>query len=202
MTNLDAFHRWIDGAPFEEMQALEFEGRLHFPETLKRRDAKGKLVEVPITVRVPRQEERAKARVDARKWCEKIGLDPEKNADHLDSFDTLCLCARAIRDAEPPHAQHMLPQDLVGAYDTRSLLDVWDRVNFYDRLIDPRPDELDDATFEKLVHAMRRAGNLRPLAAIAGSAQDSFVVRMASELSSFLTARSSAPSPEISISDS
>src|SRR5262249_54320906 len=102
----------------------------------------------------------------------------------------------------PPHAQHMLAHDLVGAYDTRSLLDVWDRVNFYDQLIDPRPDELDDATFEKLVHAMRKAGNLRPLAGIAGSAQDSFVLRMAVELSSFLTARSSAPSPETSTSDS
>ena len=202
MTNLEAFHRWIEGAAFEEMQALEFEGRLYFPETLKRRNAKGQLVEVAIMLRVPRQEERAKARVDARKWCEKLGLDPEKNPDHADSFDTLCLCARAIRDVEPPHAQHMMAHDLVGAYDTKVLLDVWDRLNFYDRLIDPRPEELDDATFEKLVHAVRKAGNLRPLAAIAGSAQDSFVLRMARDLSSSLTDRSSAPSRETSISDS
>lgn len=200
--NKEDFHRWIEGREFEELRALEFEGRLYFPETLKRRGAKGEFVEVPIVLRVPRQEERAKARVDARKWCEKIGLDPEKNPDHLDSFDTLCICARAIRDREPPHAQHMLPQDLVGTYDVRPLLEMWDRVNFYDRLLDPRPDELDDETFEKLVHQMRKAGNLRPLAAIGGYAQDTFVLRMASELSSFLTARSSAPSPETSTSDS
>ena len=202
MSNKTTFERWLDGADFAELGALEHEGRLHFPESLKKRNAKGELVEVPIVIRIPRQEERARARVEARKWCEKIGIDPEKDADHLDSFDTLCLCARAIRDVEPPHAQHMLAHDLVASYDTRSLLDAWDRINFYDRMLDPRPEEIDDATFERLVEAVRKAGNLRPLAAIAGSAHDRFVTRMASELSSLWTARSSAPSLATSTSDS
>lgn len=183
---------------FALLEAKEFDGRLHFPDALQVKQAEGGLKEIPVLVRVPRFDERARCRVEARKWCTEVGVDAEKDVHLLEHFDTFCLLARAIRDAKNPKEQHATAKDLVATYEVKSLLAVWDRVNHFDRLLDPRVHELDEAQFWQLVEQIARRRNLGPLVAIAGDAQDSFVTRMAVLLSSSRKASSSSPSNETS----
>jgi hypothetical protein len=182
---------------WDELEVLEQDGRLYFADTIKKRDGKGRITEKPIRVRVPRQTERSRARVLARKWMAELGLDEEKDPHHFDAYETICLVACSVRDDAPPHDQHMLHQDFAAACDVKTILELWDRVNFYDKLTEPRLGEVDAETFKAVVHAIAKKGNLSPLVAIDGVTQDAFVVRMASELSSFLTSSASSPSPAI-----
>ena len=189
---------WLEGKTWEELEAIEHEGRLLFKDTLKKRDARGRVVEKPVRIRVPRQMERSRARTLARKWLAELGLDEEKDAHHFDAYETICLVACAVREDAAPHEQHMLHQDLAAQCDVKTILELWDRVNFYDKLSEPRLGEVDAATFHAVVRAIARKGNLSPLVAIAGDTQDAFVVRMAEALTSSPTFSASSPSPATS----
>jgi hypothetical protein len=189
---------WLEGRTWEELEAIEHDGRLLFKDTLKKRDARGRVVEKAVRIRVPRQLERSRARSLARKWIVELGLDEEKDAHHFDAYETICLVACAVREDAVPHEQHMLHQDLAASCDVKTILELWDRVNFYDKLSQPRLGEVDAATFKAVVAAIARKGNLSPLVAIAGDTQDAFVVRMAEELMSSPTFSASSRSPATS----
>src|SRR5262245_30238211 len=113
---------WLDGKAWEELEALEFDGRLLFPDVLKVLSKDGTFREVPIMLRVPRADERLKARVEARKWCKKLELDPEKDAGQFDALETYCLVARSVRERKPPHEQHCTHEALVVTYDVQSIM--------------------------------------------------------------------------------
>ena len=189
---------WLEGKSWDELEAIEHEGRLYFKDTIKKRDGKGRIVEKPIRIRVPRQLERSRARTLARKWLAELGLDEEKDAHHFDAYETICLVASAVREEKPPHEQHMLHQDLANVCEVKTILELWDRVNFYDKLGEPRLGEVDADTFRAVVRAIAKKGNLSPLVAIDGATQDAFIVRMAEELSSSPTFSASSPSPATS----
>lgn len=187
---------WLAGKSFEDLEAIEHEGRVLYPDAIKQRDHKGRVVERKIMVRVPRGVERAKARRDARAWLQEFGLDEAKDHVQFDALETYCCVARSLRDPTAPHAQLMPHQELMEAVDVRAVLELWERVNYYDRLSEVRVAELDESTFYAAVHAIAKKGNLSPLVAIDGATHDVFLTRMASELSSFLTRPASSPSSE------
>ncbi|HEY4118662.1 MAG TPA: hypothetical protein VGM56_12445, partial [Byssovorax sp.] len=64
MTDVDGggMLAWLEGRTWEELEAIEHDGRLLFKDTLKKRDARGRVVEKAVRIRVPRQLERSRAR--------------------------------------------------------------------------------------------------------------------------------------------
>lgn len=172
----------LRGKSWDELEAIEqADGRLLFPDAIRRRSKDGKLVEEPVRLRLLRKDERRKARGEARKWAKEDGLDPDQEPALFEEMDNLCILARAIRSPTEPHEQHMLYQQLEKSYDGRSLQEVWDRYQIYEDMADPRTGVVDDKTFWAGVGAIAKAGNILPLAALGSLEQNEFIARMARE---------------------
>lgn len=175
-----------------ELKALEHAERLLFPETLLKLKKDGTFEEIPICLRVPREPELRKARIDARKWATDEGLDPELDPDLFDNLETLCTLSVAIRNATDPHEPwEPDPKRLERCYDKPSLEALWAKIDAYRSVIDPRVSELDENDTLTLIAAVASSRNVVPLAGLGGSAQNSFVVSMAIQLQSYLESKSS-----------
>lgn len=177
---------------WDELKAFEFADRLLFPETLLKLKADGTFESIPICLRIPREHELRKARVDARKWAADEGLDPELDPTLFDDMDTICTLSIAIRNATAPHEPwEPDPRRLERNYDKPSLEALWAKVEAYRTVIDPRVDELDEDDTLTLIAAIAAMKNIVPLAGFAGSAQNSFIVSMAVQLQTFQQSKSS-----------
>jgi hypothetical protein len=177
---------------WDELKAFEFADRLLFPETLLKLTADGTFESIPICLRIPREFELRKARVDARKWAADEGLDPELDPTLFDDMDTICTLSIAIRNATPPHEPwEPDPRRLERNYDKPSLEALWAKVDAYRAVIDPRVDELDEGDTLMLIAAIAASKNIVPLAGFGGSAQNSFIVSMAVQLQTLHQSKSS-----------
>jgi len=166
---------------WDELEALEQDGRTLFMDAIRARKKGGSVVEVPIVLRVLRKDERRKAKFEARKWAETIGLDPEKEPALFDDMDTLCILAQAIRERAAPHDQHMKAAELEATYDGRSLEELWSKYKVYEDLTDPREAIDDDVKFWTTVAAIGRSASILPLTESESFAQNACIVRMARE---------------------
>lgn len=210
---------FFQGKTIEDLAAIECGGRVLIPDALRQVNAKGEVVEHKVLVRVPTPGERARARIDAVQLVaernpKQMGRDPEKwtidkaksvvGAEVFDDMDTYAIVARSlfepqVKDGKPQQAY--LLGVLYDGFGQRSVFDMWDRINLYVDMFDPRLDTVDEGLFWGGVEAIAKAQNLSPLAVIGGSAQSTFIVRMASELSNFRKASSILRSSETSTSD-
>jgi hypothetical protein len=185
---------WLKGKKPEDIDLLEFGGRVFFPETIHRlkraaKDGKGAQFEpVAVAVCVPRAPEKAFARRDAIKLAEKWKLDRDKDADLFDLIDKFALLAQAIRTPEEPHGQAFPLEWLVSAkegegFDERSLWALNERLQAYEDIIDPRVTEpMTEEEVMQAAIAINRVRNITPLVAMSGPALDSCVIGMASTL--------------------
>lgn len=192
----------IEGKTWEEIEVIEHGDRLLFPDSIRRRSKSGAVEEIKIAVRVPRKDERRAARLEAREWAKKSGVDPEKDPGLFEDLDTLCILARAIREAAPPYEQHQKAEWLESHYDDGSLAQIWDRLQVYESMIDPRVDAPTEEKFWQCVLGIGRARNVLPLTEFAPRAQHSLILSMADQallsptLKSWLESRaSSTPAP-------
>ena len=192
----------LRAAKWEDLEAIELGGRVYFQEVIQKAKADGSLEDVKILVRVPRKPERRKARLEARAWAERVKVDPEKDPELFDDMDTLCILAGAIREATGDHEQHRTPEMLEAEYDSRSLLALWERLQVYEDLIDPRPGELDDENFWRTVQAIGRTRSALPLTGLGSRAQNACITRMALEAWNARTRGSSSGSSELSTPES
>jgi hypothetical protein len=166
---------------WEDLEAIEVGGRIVFPDVIKRRRSDGKLDEVPVCVRVPRKDERRRARSDAREWARREKIDPEKDPELFEDMDTVCILALCIRERDRPEEQHQTYEVLEKSYDARSLQQVWHRLQVYEDLIDPREVAVDTNAFWGLVLDVARRRDILPLTDTGGPEQHSCIVRMAEE---------------------
>lgn len=166
----------LRGKSWEELETIEQEGRVLFPDSIRFRDKSGAVRELPIMVRVLRAQERRAARVEGRKFAAEQGLDEEKDRDLCDAIDRLHQLARAMRDPEPPHVQHATVPMLEMGYDTSSLDELWERYEIYADRQDPRLDITDEATFWAALGLVAKAGNILPLAGLASRLQNACIV--------------------------
>jgi len=211
----DSVLEWLGGKSPEELDVVEFEHRSLYPDTIKRRNPKdpSEILEKPIRLRVPNSRDRALARLDALQWAAELmkqqGHKPPEaltipNAEacfgrvYFDELDTKCLLARCILEHDAPHMQYLLPELLDKNHEHASLMELWDRLNFYVSLEQVQVQELTEERFLAIVAAIDRRRNLSPFVAIGGSARDSFIISMASRLQSFLTRSCCSPSTETS----
>lgn len=193
----------------EELDILELDsGQRLYPDSLKRRAKDGSVEEVRVRIRAPASRDKALAKLDALIWARELAGETALSASlpkaltleqaeaylgsvYVDELDTKCLVARCTHDWEAPHDQYMLPQYLDKQHDHASIVDLWERINFWHSYQDVRATELDEDKFLGVVTAIATRRNLSPLLVIAGSARDSCIVSMAERLQSFLTPSSS-----------
>lgn len=203
----DAIAMWLAGKTPADFDAIEAEGRVMYPEVIRRRDPKSDaLQEVPIYLRTPTTLEQVRARVEALVWVQKAAKLKERptmdqaeaifGREYFDSIDTLFLLERCIFDREPlkeggAYAPYMLAEHLDKLHPKAALHDVYQRLSFYQAIEDPRIHELTENEFSQAVAAIAKVRNLSPLVAIDGRAHASFFVSMADRLTSSPTPSSS-----------
>lgn len=207
---------FFQGKTVEDLAAIECGGRVLIPDALRTVNAKGEVVEHKVLVRVPTPGERSRARADAvahvgKEYADRMGRDREKwtverakavvGPEVFDDLDTYAIVARSLfeptlNDGKPQQA-YML-QVLYDGFSQRTVFDMWDRINLYADMFDPRIDTMDEGMLWGAVEAIAKVQNLSPLAVIAGSEQPNFIVRMAVELSNYRKRSSILLSPETS----
>ena len=175
-----AVARALDG--WESLGVTEHNGVLHLPAAIKRRNARGGIDETPIVLRNVTNAHKFTCRKTARQYASEGGLDLEKDTAMVEEIENFSILAFAIRDAKPPHDQHVPGvHQLLALYDVQSLAEVWGRYNVWIDMLDPRFGELTNDQLWQTVVRVAREGNTSPLVELPGYAQSSFIVAMARE---------------------
>ena len=172
----DDIRKALRGKSWEEIEALEHEGRVLFPDSIRFRARDGSVTEVAILVRALRNHERRKARVEARDRAKQDGLDLDRDADLCATLDRLYQLARAIREVKEPHEQHATAEMLEQNYDGRSLDELWSRYEVYCDRSDPRIEITDEAQLWAALGEVARVGNILPLTGLESFSQNGCIV--------------------------
>ncbi len=168
----------LGGRTWEELEVSRHaNGRIMFADELRKRNEKGQIESEKIRVCVPQPEDIVEARIRAVAWFASKKLDRKLDGRLFDEIEQLCLLARAIRNYDD-HSQKYDAEDLA-RIDEASLHDIQERINVYKAILDPRDSDVTEERLWRLILDIGRAGNLLPLADIAGHEQHSCVLRMA-----------------------
>ena len=178
----------VDGAVrfvidnWEALGVTEHGGMLFLPATIKRRNAKGGIDETPIALRNVTNDHKFRCRKTARSYALDLGLDLDRDRVLIEDIENYAILAYAIRDAKPPHDQHVPGLSaLLDLYTTQSLAEVWTRYNVWLDMLDPRFGELDAEQLWQTAVRIARERDPSPLVDMPGHAQATFIVLLASE---------------------
>lgn len=167
---------------WEDLEATEHADYLLFPDELMQRMKDGTFKRHAIMVRVPREYEMRRARLEARAWAKEEGLEPDLDPDLFDNMDTMCTLAKAIRNCtEPFEPYEPDPKRLERVYDRPSLDAIWAKIEAYRQILDPRPNALNQEETLAIIGAVAKARNIVPLAAFGGPSQTNLIVFMADQ---------------------
>lgn len=201
---------WLAGKSPEELDALEHQGRLFYPDTIKLRGEKpGTWRDHPVYLRVPDPRERALAIVEAIAWVRDQTRDRDvKTVEQArarlgqtswDEVESYHFMSYAIYERTPPTpTRWRLGDGLMVEVPRGALADLVARVQFLVDLEDPRLGELDGEGLIRVVTAIGEKRNLSPLVALDGASTVQVIMFMAEELRLSPTFRPFAPSPETS----
>lgn len=192
-----ALRDWLKGKTAADLDMIEICGRMHFPDKVYRLAKDGSFTEVPVLVRVPRLTERAQARREAVELFAKWKLDRDKDDDYFATLNRFAILAHAIRDAADPKEKDeprgqfqplewLMSREPGKGFDDASLWNIWERVKIYEEMLEPSITEPTTEDVIAAVLGIDAVRNLSPLAAIAGSGVESFVISMAVHLASYL----------------
>jgi len=176
---------------------IEFADHLLFPDVLVRRKSDGSWEETKVMLRVPRERDQRKSRVQARELAAKEKIDEQKDRDLFATLENLCLLALSIRNRSEPH-EPWEPDPLIleGRYDKVCLQRMWNKIDHLASILDPAPDQISKGEIIALIAAIHRSRNLGPLVVYGSAAQASFVVSMVDILMSLLGSKLSSESIE------
>lgn len=168
-------------AHWDELGILEHQNVLHMPASLKRRDAKGGIAEVPVMLRNVTNHHKIQARKESRAFAVQAGLDLDRDSDMVTEFENYAILSYAIRDPKT-FIQHMatLPE-LLHAYDTQTLAELWGRYNVWVEMLDPRFGELGAEDLWRAIGRIAKDANPSFLAGMRGAEQFTCIVLMAQE---------------------
>jgi len=175
---------------WDELQVLEFQGHLLFPHQIVRYTPSGHEL-IDVMLQVPREPVVRKARLQARAWASRVGLNPQLDPDLFDNMDTMCILTLCIRNTTPPHEPwEPDPAVLEEKYERPSLDAAWARIEALRMVIDPQVGVVDEDTFALLIASIAKKGNIDPLAVLDSSGLENFIVRTATLLQSYLPSKS------------
>jgi len=170
-----------------------------FPEKLYKRKKTGEFEAIKVMVRVPRKHEMRKARVLARRIAAEDDIDEKLDRDLFDDLETICIMSLCVRNVKAPYEPlHPDPRDFDKLYDTVSTVHLWGKLDRYRELLNPRATKLGVNEVVALIGAIAERRDIRPLHAIDGHEQASFIVSMACLLKRWMMELSSSPSSETS----
>jgi hypothetical protein len=154
---------------------------LHLPATLKRRTKNGDLKEVDVRLRNVTNQQRFRARIQARALAAELKLDLDRDKDYLDDLENYSILAFAIRDPGT-FDQHVIDaKALLDTYDWQTLSEVWGRYDAWVEMLDPRFGELDGEQLWQTIVRIAGEKTPAPLVGMVGPAQYSCIVLMAEE---------------------
>ena len=157
---------------WDALAVVEQEGRLYLPASIKRRRADNGLDETPIMLALLTNPQRVRARQQARQLEQKLGLDPERDADLCTDLDAYATLSFAIRDAKHPYDQHVPDAEtLWKTYDQPSIIELWGVYERWRDVLDPRCGELTAEEVWRVIGAIKERRSLDPLAAMPSVAQ-------------------------------
>lgn len=209
---------WLRGKTAQDFEVLEHQGRIHWPIKISRRrrgpDGKPVFVEEPALLRVLDTRERLRAIDAATKYFDEQGLkisDPRHQAiwAEVERHAHVSLALREAKqgDGKPypenvdPHPKATLSDLMEHAKSGITAAEVsriYDLLQTFEGFEGAKLEKVDKELAIRIALAISEVGNLTPLVAIAGPAQDSCVVYLMQILSEFLRAGPSSPSPESS----
>lgn len=198
---------WVRGRTPDELGAIEVMDRdaviptTLFPEALRYRDARGKVVEVPVLLKVPYEDDLGQATKDAVQFVAQLHKGKKVETpdqarelvgvtrfENLDTAAVVALCARSVK---PPHGREYLLPVLVRSFPPTTIQACFDRIAILRRLWDPNVAQLTEKQFWAFASEVARVRNLSPLAVLVPALQSAFIARLAVEL---MASRTSKPS--------
>jgi len=183
------------GKDWSEIEALEHNDYVMFPDKLIRRQADGGWETKDVMLRVPREHELRKARVQARELAKREHISEEKDQDLFANLENMSILAIAIRNDTKPHEPwEPEPLALERRYDKVCLQRLWEKVDRLNDILNPSPNQLSSAEIVVLIAAIANARNLGPLVVYGPGAQTSFVVSMVDLLLNSLGSKFSSAS--------
>ena len=182
---------------WDELEAMEFQDNLMFPDVLIRRKVDGSWHQEDVFLRVPRERDLRQCRVEARALAAKEGIDEKQDRDLFVNLENMCILARSIRNtSEPYEPMHPDPLLLEAKFDKVCLQHMWAKVEQLSEVLNPAPDQLSSPEIVTLIVAIAKARHLGPLVVYGPGAQTSFVVSMADLLLNSLGSQLSSASLE------
>ena len=189
------------GKTWGELEVLENDGYLLFPEKLYRRSLGGKFEAEDVLIRIPREPEQRKARIDARALALEEGLDLDRDADLVENLETTCLMTLCIRNANVGKGADgkefyepwiLDPRQLEKRYDQSSLTQLFAKIESLALVVDPRPNSIGNMELLTLISAISKERNIAPLHVFGPGVQNSCIVSMADLCLRLLASRSSS----------
>lgn len=177
--------------PWAELEALEHDNRLFFPDVVLKRRVDGALEETQVALCVPRPDELRWARTKARALALKADLDLDRDAEMVEDMENIHILSRAIRNITTPHEPwEPDPTLLERNYDRRSLAQMWAKLDALTNFIDPRPSDLSKEEVLAVIAAISKTREVYPLHVLGPHSQTSCIVSMADLALSFLASKS------------
>jgi hypothetical protein len=163
-----------------DLETVEFAHHLLFPDVLRRRGSDGKWIEEKVMLRVPRDKDLRKCRVEARAWAQSEGIDEKRDRDLFVNLENMCILALCIRNTTPPHEpMHPDAELLEEHFDKVCLQQMWEKIERLNDVLNPAPNQLSSPEIVTLIVAIAKSRHLGPLVVYGPGAQTSFVVSMA-----------------------
>ncbi len=185
---------------WDDLEAMEFNDSLMFPDVLIRRKADGSWLHEDVFLRVPKDADLRASRAEARALAptKKAGpIDETKDRDLFSNLENMCILARSIRNTSDPYEpMHPDPLLLEAKFDKVCLNHMWDKLERLSEVLNPAPEQLSSAEIVVLIVTIAKARHLGPLVVYGPGAQSSFVVSMADLLLNLLGSKLSSASLE------
>ena len=168
-----------------ELEAIENNGRLLFPDKIYKRNARGEAIGIDVMLQVPREADNRFAKLEARKIGLAAGADMDRDKDDIfEQLEMLCLLWRCVRNTTQPYEPLVMePLELEKFYDLSSLVNVYGKIDTLAGMLNPHVDALTEEDCWALVGAIATSENILPLHACAPDSQNFFVLFMAAQLS-------------------
>ena len=174
--------------------------RTLFPESIRYRDRRGKVVEEPALLTFPREDDLLQAAREAvahvaklhpKKPCDTPGearaLVGEVRYENLENAAVVALC---VRNVAPPHVRAYKLHVMLQTFDSDTIVDVFNRIGVLQKLWSVRVSQLTEAQFWGFCAEVARVENASPLVVLDAGLLNAFVVRQACELTAFRTCKS------------
>lgn len=188
----DALVKAIMAKDWSSLEAIEANGELLFKETIARKRSDGTWEHIPVLLKVLRENERRKCRVVARSWAEEENIDPTIDESYFENMDAIVQLSKALIDPNDPNFGPYEPfyKELEKRFDHPVLTAMWAKMDAYSKVIDPRPQDLEESEFIAMVASIAESRSIVPLVAFGGALQDKFVITMAERLAKLQISKS------------